>query len=139
MSQLSNWAEDALRTLIFRSGTGLTKSTNIYVGLCTTMPTDLTTGSTAVEPVGNGYARVQINPHDDNWSADSATDGVTKNKIELTWTASGGAWSEVVGFIVATAATNGNVICYGALNAPKTLADGETLRIPPNAITITIG
>ena len=133
---MSDYLETNLRTLIFRTGAGLTKPADLYVGLTTALPTDASTGSTVVEPVGNGYARIQIDPLDANWTAASSTDGVTTNNVALEWTATGGAWSEVAGIFIADASTAGNVLFHGSLDTPKTLAVGETLTIDQGALSI---
>ena len=122
MSGMSNFVEDGLRTLIFRTGAGLTKPTNLFVALHTADPTDAGTGT---EVSGGSYARVQRNPLDANWTAASATDGITTNAADITFPAPTANWGVVTHVAVWDASTGGNLIGHVALTTPKTVNNGD--------------
>ncbi len=54
----------------------------IYVALYTVTPTDAGGGT---EVTGGAYARVATQPLDANWTAASATDGLTDNTAAIRW------------------------------------------------------
>jgi len=111
----------------------------LAVALCTAAPTDASTGATITEVANsNGYARQTLNPSDANWTAASATDGLTDNASALNWTASGGNWGVITHFVVADSATHGagNVLFHGAFAASRTINNGDSLTIPIGALDI---
>lgn len=121
MSNMSDYLEAQLRTHIFRTGT-FAKPTALYVSLHTADPTDAATGA---EVTGGAYARVQRNPLDANWTAASATDGVTDNAADITFPAPTANWGTVTHFGIWDAPTGGNLLCYGALTTPRTINSGD--------------
>lgn len=134
MSQMSNYLEVELRKHLFRTGS-FTKPAALYVSLHTADPTDAGTGT---EVSGVGYAREQRDPGDANWSAASATDGITKNVAEVDFGIAGaGGWGLITHFGVWDAASGGNLICFGALTASKTVNEGDSFKFPADAIVIT--
>jgi hypothetical protein len=122
MSKMSDYLEDKLRTLIFRTGAGFTKTTNLYISLHTADPTDAGTGT---EVTGGSYARVNNPPLDANWSAGTATDGNTDNVAAITFPAPSANWGVVTHFGIWDAITAGNLITYGVLGTPKTINSGD--------------
>jgi len=125
MSQMSDYLEGQLRAHIFRTAS-FTKPTVLAVALHTANPAD--TGAGAEVANAGGYARVARNPLDANWTAASATDGVTDNAAAITFPSPVGAnWGVVTHFGIWDSATYGagNLICYGTLTTPKTINDGD--------------
>lgn len=136
MSSMSDALEVELRKHIFRTGS-FTKPTDLYICLCTSAPSDSSTGSTIVEPSGNGYARQNLAPSDSNWTGSSSTTGVTSNASAVTFTASGGSWGTITHFAICSASSAGTLYFHSALTASKTIGDGDTLTFPIGAITCT--
>mgnify|MGYP003395698515 CR=1 FL=1 len=101
MSKMSDYLEVSLRTHIFRTGS-FTKPTVLAISLHTADPTDAGTGT---EVTGGSYARVSRNPLDANWSAASATDGLTDNVADLVFPAPTANWGIVTHFGIWDAAT----------------------------------
>lgn len=118
---MSNYVEDGLRTHLFRSGT-FAKTTTRYVSLHTADPTDAGTGT---EVSGGSYARVQRDADDANWTAASATDGITTNAADIEFPAPTASWGLVSHVAVWDAPTGGNLIGHGALTTPKTVNNGD--------------
>jgi hypothetical protein len=128
MSAKSDYLEK--RVLDHFLGISSTSSpTNVYLSLHTANPTDDASGT---ELSGNNYSRQVI-----TFNPTNATTGVTTNSSVEEFTASGGAFGTVSHFGIWDANANGNMLYYGELTAPKTIADGDTLRFAADSITIT--
>jgi hypothetical protein len=121
MSQMSDYLEGQIRAHMFRTAT-FTKPTVIAISLHTADPGE--TGTNEVS--GGAYARVTRNPLDANWTAASATDGLTDNAAALTFPAPVGAnWGVITHFGVWDAAVAGNYLCRGPITPNKTVNDGD--------------
>ena len=121
MAKMSDYLEVSLRTHIFRTGS-FTKPTVLAISLHTADPTDAGTGT---EVTGGSYARVSRNPLDANWSAASATDGLTDNVADLVFPAPTANWGIVTHFGIWDAATAGNLLIHGAFTTAKTVNNGD--------------
>lgn len=121
MSKMSDYLEVELRKHIFRTGS-FTKPSALYVSLHTADPTDDASGA---EVSGGSYARVQRDPLDANWTAASATDGVTDNAAAITFPAPTANWGTITHFGIWDAASGGNLLIHGALTTPKTVNNGD--------------
>lgn len=78
------------------------------------------------EPSGGSYARVQRDPADANWSAASATDGLTDNVAAVTFPAPTANWGVIFGQFIADRATGMDRCSFwGALTAPKTVNNAD--------------
>jgi hypothetical protein len=121
MSQASDYLEDKIRTHLFRTGS-FTKPTVLAVALYTAAPGE-TGGGTEVS--GGSYARVQNNPLDANWTAASATDGLTDNAVALAYPTPTANWGVCTHIGLFDALTVGNMLIYGPLTTPKTVNNGD--------------
>lgn len=137
MAAMSDYLEVELRKHIFRTGS-FTKPTALYICLCTSAPTDASTGSTIVEPSGNGYSRQNLAPLDANWTGASSTNGLTDNASAISFTASGGSWGTISHVAVCDASSAGNMLFHGALTASKTIGDGDTFTFAIGALDFTL-
>lgn len=79
------------------------------------------------EPTGVGsYARVQRDPADANWSAASATDGLTDNVAAIAFPAPTANWGVIFGNFLSDRATGiDRCLFWGALTVPKTVNNGD--------------
>lgn len=118
---MSDYLEVELRKHVFRTGS-FTKPTALYVALFTANPTDAGGGT---EVNGGSYARVQRDPLDANWTAASATDGLTDNAAAITFPTPTANWGTITGFGIFDAATLGNLLIWGALAVQKTVNNGD--------------
>jgi len=109
---------------------------SIYVGLATAV-SDLEAGSLTEATFGS-YARRQVTAA--NWTlAGSSTDQQTiKNTNNIEFPASTGTTNTVTHAFIADAATSGNILFIGALDASKTIATGDVFRINSNNLTIEL-
>lgn len=121
MANMSNYLEVELRKHIFRTGS-FTKPAALYISLHTADPTDDASGT---EVSGGSYARVQRDPSDANWTAVSATDGITDNAADITFPTPTASWGEVTHFGIWDAVTAGNMLIHGVLSSPKTINNGD--------------
>lgn len=134
MSAATDYLEVELRKHVFRTGS-FTKPGALYIRLYTANPGE-TGGGTEVS--GGSYAPVQRDPLDANWTAASATDGLTDNAAALTFPAPTANWGTVTGLAIADASSGGNMLIYGALTTPKTVNNGDAApNFPAGALDVT--
>lgn len=89
----------------------LSNSTNVYIALLTTYPTDQT-GAGLVEATGSGYARLAHMA----WSTATTLEDTTRsNSSAITFAALTGDLSGVVGWAIYDALTLGNLLAFGRL------------------------
>ena len=119
---MSDYLQDKLRTLVFRTGAGYVKTAALYVSLHTANPTDAGTGT---EVSGGSYARVNVPPLDANWSAGTPTDGITSNVNAITFPAPSANWGVITHCALWDAVSGGNMIAYATLTTPKTVNSGD--------------
>lgn len=117
MAAMSDYLEVELRKHLFRTGS-FTKPTVLAVALFTAAPSDSGGGT---EVTGGSYARVDRPPLDANWTAASATDGLTDNAADIVFPAPTANWGVVTHFGIFDALTAGNLLFHGALTTPKTI------------------
>ena len=111
--------------------TAYTQPTAQHLALHTADPGEAGNGA---ELVGTGYSRSAI---DFNAASGGTATGPT-SVIEFT-NSGGSAWTEVTHFGIWDASTSGNLLYYGQLTTPKTVAAGDTLRFTAASISISEG
>jgi hypothetical protein len=137
-NNISDYLESKVLNFLFRTDSTFTKPGTIYIALCPTTPTDASTGTTIVEPVGNGYTRIALNPSDANWTAVAAA-GETHNASVIQFpTCTTSAWGQINGFAVCDAATLGNMLFWGALGTAKPVNVGDSAKFDTAALSITL-
>jgi len=132
--------------------------TATYVGLFVTSPIINSDGTmtNGVEVQGSGYSRPQVyttsaggNPY---WTIDTTTGivsntgstPVTNGKISFSasgyWAGTSGATASVpiVAMGIWDALTSGNLLWFGDLSAPVTMASGDTFDISAGSLVITL-
>jgi hypothetical protein len=137
---MSDWLEGQIRAHQFRTSSW-TKPTVIAVSLHTADPTDVTATAAANEVANSGgYARVGLNPLDANWTAASATNGLTDNASAITFPSPTGNWGVCTHFALWDSATYGagNLLFSAALTTPKTINNGDAApSFAIGALTVT--
>lgn len=104
--------------------TNFTPVSNYYLGLSTTQPTDV--GGNINEPAGGSYARVQIPNDVSHWG--SAVGGEKSNSQDEAFAEATGSWGTVGWWVLMDAASSGNMCHWGAIQTPRAIASGDTLR-----------
>lgn len=105
-----------------------TEPANIYMALCTAIPTDASTGSSITEANYTGYARKEILATD----LSAASGGSKTNSAAITFAACTAGSSTITGFAIVDASSAGNIIYWGTTTS-KVI---DTSNTPP---TIAIG
>lgn len=129
MASKSDYLE--LKTLDHNLSDGaFTMPVGIYLALCTTVPTDASTGATIVEANYTGYARIVIAATD----LSAAAAGSKTNSNAIVFAACTAGASTVIGFAILDSITlgAGNVLYWGTVtsktidtsNTPATVAIG---------------
>ena len=96
------------------------------------------TGTTVPEMTGTGYARVQRDPLDANWTATSGNDGQSDNAAAITFGSPTSNWGVAGGFFIADALTVGNMLYWGVLADEKTINNGDAApSFGIGALTVT--
>jgi hypothetical protein len=113
--------------------TAYTAATTFYLALCTTAPTDASTGSTIVEATYTGYARKSFVAADLN----AASAGATTNANAITFAACTGGSSTVTHFAIVDASSAGNVLFWGALTSSLAVSNGITPSVAASALSVT--
>lgn len=103
--------------------TSFTMPASVYLALCTTAPTDASTGSTIVEASYTGYARKQVLAA----ALNAASGGVTTNGSDIVFADCTGGSSAIIGFALVDASSAGNVLYWGTMTS-KTI---DTSNTPP--------
>lgn len=130
MAALSDFYEKAVLDWLL-TAESVTRPTQWFVGLSSVASDD--TGTTIVEPTGNGYARQAI-----AFSAATSPDGTTSNQNPVSFTATGGNWGTMTHIGIYDAETGGNLILHGILQVERIVNDGDTLTFAPDRVNITL-
>ena len=134
----TTYLEHAVLDFIFKNNSEsfTTPGDSIYIGLATAV-SDPEAG-TLTEATFTNYARQQVTAA--NWTlASGATDAQTvTNAANIEYPASGGTTETITHAFVVDAASSGNIMFVGALDASKTIASGDIFRINAGNLTIEL-
>ena len=134
----TTYLEHAVLDFIFKNNSEsfTTPGDSIYIGLATAV-SDPEAG-TLTEATFTNYARQQVTAA--NWTlASGATDAQTvTNAANIEYPASGGTTETITHAFVVDAASSGNIMFIGALDASKSIASGDIFRINAGNLTIEL-
>lgn len=134
----TTYLENKILSLIFKNNAGSFSSPgdSIYVGLATAV-SDAEAG-TVTEATFGAYARQQVTAS--AWTVPSvSTDTQTAtNSANIEYAASTGTSNTITHAFVADAATSGNILFIGALDANKTIGTGDIFRINAGNLSIEL-
>jgi len=134
----TTYLENKILSFIFKNNAGsfATPGNSIYVGLATAV-SDAEAGSLTEATFGS-YARQQVTAA--NWTlASASTDQQTvTNAANIEFPASTGTSNTVTHAFIVDAASSGNILFVGALDANKTIATGDIFRINAGNLTIEL-
>ncbi len=125
MSQASNYLEEAVLNYFFRNQ-AIAQPTALYLALYINDPTDADTGT---EVSGGAYTRKQVTF---GTPAQSGGKAVISNNAKVEFDIATTDWGQVSHWGIRTAATGGNLLCYGAFSRVENVQTG-------NRFTIEIG
>ena len=134
----TTYLENKLLSFLFKNNAGSlsTPGDSIYVGLATAV-SDAEAGSLTEATFGS-YARQQVTAA--NWTlASSSADQQTVTKAaNIEFPASTGTSNTITHAFLVDAASSGNILFVGALDANKTIATGDIFRINASNLTIEL-
>src|SRR3990167_11481370 len=129
MASKSDYAENAILDHLMSDGAH-TEPANVYMALCTAIPTDASIGGTLTEANYTGYARKEVLATD----LSAAASGSKTNSAAITFAACTAGSSTIIGFAITDNATTGagNILYWGTCtskvidtsNTPATIAIG---------------
>jgi len=111
-----------------------TPSATLYLGLSTTLPTDV--GANVSEPSGGGYVRIAITNDGTHWSAASA--GEKSNALDIIFAAASGLWGTIGWWVLYDAASGGVFQHWGVLQTPRTIDIGDVFRFMTGDLAIQL-
>ncbi|MGC9309835.1 MAG: phage tail fiber protein [Candidatus Nanoarchaeia archaeon] len=137
MGDLAHYMSSKILDEIF-GGTNYVPEATLYLGLSTSTIAD--DGTNITEPTDSNYARVSITNNKINWDTASVVSGKSQiqNAVAFEFPAANTGFGTITDWFISDAASGGNIIAYGALNASKTIGSGEKLIIPIDGMTITL-
>ena len=134
----TTYLEHKILDFLFKNNSSsfATPGNSIYVGLATAV-SDAEAGSLTEATFGS-YARQQVTAA--NWTlASASTDQQTvTNAANIEFPASTGTSNTVTHAFIVDAASSGNILFVGALDANKTIATGDIFRINAGNLTIEL-
>ena len=142
----TTFLENRLLSFIFKNNAASFSSPGdgIYVGLATAVSNfNDSTGESGdpsiTEATFTNYARQQVTAA--NWTtigADSTDTQTAVNAANIEFPASGGTNNTITHVFLADAASSGNILFVGALDASKAIASGDIFRINAGNLTIEL-
>ena len=120
MANFSDFLANELLDNVLRTAS-YTGPATLYMALFTS-GTNLETNNQTNEVSGFAYARTAV-------TFDVASGSVTQNTADVAFpAASGGAWGTITHAAVMDSLTNGEILYHSALDANKTINDGDTFK-----------
>lgn len=114
---------------LFLRNSSVDTPTSVYAGLFTQLPTSL--DQAGVEVSGNGYTRALV-------EFALLAEGATQNSSETTFpVATGGDWGDIVGVGIFDAVTQGMLLYYGSLSAPRYVYEGDTASFAVGTLAVS--
>lgn len=144
MASMSNYLENKLIDYVLR-GVAFTPPSTLHVALCTSAPSDSSTGSTISEISGGNYARQSFASNATNWSTtngdysatSTGTNGSSFNSAQIKW--SSVTWSGTVTHVaLCDASSGGNMLFYSTLTSSQVVAVNDSISFGSGNLTIQI-
>ena len=134
----TTYLDNKLLNFIFKNNAGSfsTPGDSIYLGLATAV-SDAEAGS-VTEANFTNYARQQIAASGWTVTSSSADTQTAKNAADVSFPASGGTNNTITHAFIVDAASSGNILFVGALDANKTIESGDIFRVNANNLTIEL-
>jgi len=128
---VSNHLATSLLNQVFRN-TAYTRPATVYVALYTTNPTAADTGT---EVVGGAYVRQVVTFSDPAIENGKQT---IKNNAEIVFPIASADWGNITHIGLRDAPTGGNLLYFGQLDNPRSILNGDRLRMLVDSIVLTL-
>ncbi len=133
MASFSDYWENAILDATF-GDPDVTITAPTYLALCTTVPTDSSTGSSIVEANYTGYARKSIAAAD----MSAAASGSKTNGNAITFAACTAGSSTVIGWALCDASSAGNVLCWGTATSTVISTTQTPATVAVGGLVVTL-
>lgn len=127
MAEMSNYLEDALINAVLRN-TSYTSPTTTYLALYTSDPTDADTGT---EITGGSYVRQAI-------TMGAPSNGASTNSSAIEFPQATADWGVISYVGIRDAVTSGNLLFHTALDAAKTINNGDVFKITASNLSVQL-
>lgn len=127
MAELSDFLENKIIDHMLRNQ-AYTPPATVYVALFTTATSDDGSGT---EVTGGSYARQDA-------GLSVASGGASSNASDITFPTATADWGTVTHCALMDAATSGNMLMHSALDASKTVNNGDTFKINAGDLDVTM-
>lgn len=127
MAEMSNFLETALINAVLRN-TSYTSPTTTYLALYTSDPTDADTGT---EISGGSYARQAI-------TFGAPSNGTSTNSAAVEFPQATADWGIISHVAIRDAVTSGNLLFHTALDASKTINNGDVFKITTGNLSVQL-
>jgi len=127
MAALSNYGENAVLDHVLGTAS-MTSPANVYLALFLNDPTDAGTGT---EVSTGGYARQVA-------TFNASAGGVADSDADVTFTASGADFGTITHVGLYDAVSGGNLLFHTALDASRSVLDGDTLTFAAGSIVFSL-
>jgi hypothetical protein len=127
MAEMSNHLENALINAVLRN-TSYTSPTTTYLALYTSDPTDADTGT---EITGGSYVRQAI-------TFGAPSNGTSTNSAAVEFPQATADWGVITYVGIRDAVTSGNLLFHTALDASKTINNGDVFKITAGNLSVQL-
>jgi hypothetical protein len=127
MAEFSNFLENALINATLRNTT-YTSPATVYISLWTSNPNDDGSGT---EVSGGSYARTSV-------TFGAPSNGVSLNNADVTFPTATATWGTVGWIGINDALSGGNLLYHTALDAAKTIDNGDIFKIETGNLSVTL-
>ena len=127
MAEFSDFLENKIIDHMLRNQ-AYTPPSTVYVALFTTATTDAGGGT---EVSGGAYARQSI-------TLTAASGGASENSADITFPQATADWGTITHVALMDALTGGNMLMHTALDASKTVNNGDTFKINAGDLDVTV-
>lgn len=102
----------------------------LYIGLSTTQPNS--DGTNFTEPVGNGYARVEVTNDNTTWeNATVDNPSIKRNRIAILFNEATGPWGTITHWGIFDAPEGGNLLDWAPVVNPTSVGEGQQAQFRP--------
>jgi len=128
---VSNHLATALLNQVFRN-TAYTRPTKVYLALYTSNPTAADTGT---EVKDGGYVRQEV-----TFGAPAVVNGkqTIKPTADIPFPIASADWGNITHGGIRDAATGGNLLYYGPLDAARSILNGDRLVVPKDSCALSL-
>ena len=127
MAEFTDFMENKIIDHMLRNQSYTPPST-VYLALFTTPTTDAGGGT---EVSGGSYARQAV-------TLSAASGGASENSADITFPQATADWGTITHVALMDALTGGNMLMHTALDASKTVNNGDTFKINAGDLDVTV-